>query len=74
MVVFLTGQNDFIKGVVGWVDLQSPNVEVHLSTFAKDAKLKGIRHVVHDEPDDEFMLRPAFLYALGAIPLRYNTS
>lgn len=49
-----------IFGVVGWVDLQSPDVEHELKTFADNPHLVGVRHVVHDEPDDEFMLRPEF--------------
>jgi L-fuconolactonase len=53
----LAGRNDFIKGVVGWVDLRSPDVREHLAGFPK---LIGVRHVVHDEPDDEFMLRLEF--------------
>jgi L-fuconolactonase len=50
-----------IKGVVGWVDLQSEKVAEELSQFAPHAKLCGVRHVVQDEPDDDFMLRPNFL-------------
>ena len=53
-----------IKGVVGWVDLRSENVEAELAEFAKHPKFAGVRHVVQDEPDDEFMLRPEFLRGL----------
>ncbi len=51
---------DWIHGVVGWVDLCSARVEEDLAAFAGEKKLKGIRHVVQDEPDDEFLLRPDF--------------
>jgi L-fuconolactonase len=51
----------FIKGVVGWLDLRSDELESQLDLFAVFPKLVGLRHVIHDEPDDDFMLRPAFL-------------
>lgn len=63
----LTGQHDFIKGVVGWVDLRSPEVRSQLETYAQRPKLKGVRHVVHDEPDDYFMLLPEFLRGLALL-------
>src|SRR5579872_3113934 len=59
-LVELAEQNDFVKGVVGWVDLRSPELDAQLKRFAGHPKLVGVRHVVQDEPDDEFMLRPEF--------------
>lgn len=56
-----------IHGVVGWVDLQSSAVREQLATFAKHPKLVGVRHVVQDEPDDNFMLRPEFLRGIAAL-------
>ena len=56
----LAEKQDFIKGVVGWVDLQSPELRTQLEQFSPHPKLVGVRHVVHDEPDDHFMLRPEF--------------
>ena len=56
----LAEQYPFIKGVVGWVDLRSDRLTEQLQRFAQHPKLVGVRHVVHDEPDDEFMLRPDF--------------
>lgn len=63
----LADQYPFIKGVVGWVDLQAPDVREHLERYAQRPKLRGIRHIVQDEPDDRFMLRPAFLRGLGLL-------
>lgn len=49
-----------ILGIVGWVDLQSEQVEEQLRYVSHNPKLKGVRHVVQDEPDDNFMLGEAF--------------
>lgn len=57
----LADQYPFIRGVVGWVDLCSPDLPHQLEQFAQHPKLVGVRHVVHDEPDDNFMLHPNFL-------------
>jgi L-fuconolactonase len=51
----------FIRGVVGWANLCSGAVVDQLEQLAQHPKLRGVRHVLHDEPDDEFMLRKAFL-------------
>jgi len=58
---------DFIKGVVGWVDLRSQKAGAQLERFANNEKLCGVRHVIHDEPDDEFMLRRDFLAGISLL-------
>jgi L-fuconolactonase len=57
----LAGQNQFIKGVVGWVDICAEQLSRQLDEYSSHPLLVGVRHVVHDEPDDDFMLRPAFI-------------
>jgi L-fuconolactonase len=59
-------KNDFVKGVVGWVDLLADNVEERLAHFAPDKDLKGIRHIVQSEPDD-FMLRKDFQHGISKL-------
>jgi len=49
-----------IAGVVGWVDLQADDVRAQLERFADHPKLVGVRHIVQSEPDDRFLMRPAF--------------
>lgn len=49
-----------LLGVVGWVPLVNPNVADDLDRFAANPKLKGVRHVLQDEPDDIYMLRDDF--------------
>ena len=56
----LSKENDFIKGVVGWVDLRADNVDARLEYYAQFEKLKGFRHIIQGENDTEFMLRPKF--------------
>jgi len=53
-------QNDFIRGVVGWVPLIDEKVGRALERFVKHPKLKAVRHVLHDEADDRYMLREDF--------------
>jgi L-fuconolactonase len=63
----LARQNEFIKGVVGWVDLRSTYIEDQLYAYSANRKLVGVRHVVHDEPDDNFMLQPDFINGIAAL-------
>jgi L-fuconolactonase len=71
----LADENRSIRGVVGWLDLCSPNIHDQLTTFSRKKHLKGVRHVLQDEPDDNFMLRRNFLAgldSLGATDLLYE--
>ncbi|MFC5683725.1 amidohydrolase family protein [Flavobacterium sp. MAHUQ-51] len=63
----LADKNDFIKGVVGWLDLRASNIESVLEKYSCFPKLKGLRHVVQAEADHNFMLRPAFLNGIAAL-------
>ena len=53
-------QHDFIKGVVGWVDLQSDEIDDKLARYKQFKKLKGFRHVLQGEAQRDLMLQPAF--------------
>ena len=71
----LADQHGSIRGVVGWVDLQSDAVDEQLAEFASHPKFVGVRHVVQDEPDDQFMLRPEFIRGISKLQahgLRYD--
>lgn len=59
--------NPFILGVVGWVNLSSPMIEQRLEYFSNFSDLKGIRHVLQDEKDDQFMLRDEFVNGIAAL-------
>lgn len=63
----LAAENDFIKGVVGWLDLRDPNLEERLESYRPFNALKGIRHIVQAEPDPDFLVRPDFLNGVRMI-------
>lgn len=50
----------FIRGVVGWFPLVEPELDGLLESYATNPLLKGVRHVVQDEADDQFILGDAF--------------
>jgi L-fuconolactonase len=56
----LAARHPLLLGVVGWVPLRAPDVDQELDRFAADPKLKAVRHVLHDEPDERYMLRDDF--------------
>lgn len=63
----LAEANDFIAGVVGWVDLASDACEEQLLEFRDHPNFVGIRHVTQDEPDDEFIVRADVLRGLKVL-------
>lgn len=61
---------DFVIGVVGWVDLESVDAPAQIAALRAlpgGDKLVGIRHNVHDEPDAEWLCRPAVQAGVGAV-------
>lgn len=66
----LAEQHDFIKGVVGWVDLLSPELEEKLVHFSTFPKLKGFRHIVQAEAPG-FMLNRKFIEGVNLLS-NYN--
>ncbi len=67
----LADKNNFIKGVVGWVDLRANNLDKVLEIYSKHPKLKGFRHIVQAETDHNFLLREKFLRGIAALE-KYN--
>ena len=63
----LAGAHPIIAGVVGWVDLQADDVHAQLEGVAANPKLIGVRHIVQSEPDDRFLLRPAFCRGIALL-------
>jgi L-fuconolactonase len=65
----LADKNEFIKGVVGWIDLRATNLEERLDFFSKNKKLKGFRHILQGEKP-AFMLQPDFMAGVMALGKR----
>ena len=65
---------DIVKGVVGWVDLQSEQLYERLEVLSQFEEIKGFRHVAQAEPDD-FLMRPSIVKGirqLAAFDLTYD--
>jgi len=60
----LAQQNTWIKGVVGWTDLRSSQVEANLLKHQSNKLLKGFRHVLQGE-DPAFILQPDFVRGIS---------
>lgn len=66
-LIDLANQHSFIKGVIGWVDFTADDIEERLQHYAQFESVKGMRHVVQDEPDDEFLLRDDFQHGISQL-------
>jgi L-fuconolactonase len=66
----LAAENPFILGVVGWVDLTDAHVGEVLDRLQGHPAFKGVRHPVHDEPDDRWLLRPDVIRGLRELERR----
>jgi len=62
-----TEQFDFIKGVVGWVDLQADNVEEQLAYYSSFKKMKGFRHILQGEQQRDLMLASKFMNGISKL-------
>lgn len=60
----LADGNEFVQGVVGWADFANPDAPARIARLAHHPKLKGLRPMIQDIADDDWMLRaelePAF--------------
>jgi L-fuconolactonase len=57
----------FIKGVVGWIDLQAKNIEDRLQYYNEIPIIKGFRHVLQSETQRDFMLSSPFMHGIGKL-------
>lgn len=63
-------ENDFIRGVVGWLPLINPDIELYLERYSENPYLKALRHVLQGEKD-EYMLTKEFNHGIGLLK-KYN--
>lgn len=57
----LAGEADFIAGVVGWLDFEDAAFATKLDALMRREKFVGLRPMLQDLPDDDYLLRPAVL-------------
>lgn len=60
-------EHPWIEGVVGWLPLASPDFPESYKALLSHPGLKGLRHLVQDEPDDGYILSPAFNGGIRAL-------
>jgi L-fuconolactonase len=64
-------RHTWIGGVTAWVDLRSPGrARERLDELAQQPKLRGVRHLIHDEPDPHWILRAGVLESLALLEQR----
>jgi L-fuconolactonase len=63
----LARRTDFVAAVVGWVDLEAPDAAETLAELAREPLLRGVRPIIQDLPDPEWMLRASLEPGLGAL-------
>lgn len=63
-LLFMAEETPFVLGVVGWVDFTAPSAPADIARLAKHPKLVGLRPMIQNIPDDDWMLgsdlTPAF--------------
>ena len=63
----LAEQADFIRAVVGWTDLLAPDAPAAIARLASHKKLKGLRPMLQDLDDEQWIADPALAPALTAM-------
>ena len=63
----LAAQNNFIRGVVGWVALENADAPVRIAALAANPQLKGLRPMLQDIDDVHWIENPALTPAIDAM-------
>ncbi|MFI7421870.1 amidohydrolase family protein [Nonomuraea sp. NPDC049684] len=64
----LAGAHDFVGAVVGWIPLLRPDEAAEaIARYAGNPKFRGVRHLIHDEPDPDWLVRDEVLESLGLL-------
>ena len=63
----LADATPFIRGVVGWIDFEKPADRAHLERLAQHPKFLGVRPMIQDIPDPDWMLRLDIEWAFEAL-------
>jgi L-fuconolactonase len=62
-----TADATWMKGVVGWAPIAVAEFPEVLADLKQHEKLKGLRHLIQDEPDDQFILNDTFNRGIRAL-------
>jgi L-fuconolactonase len=57
----------FVAGVVGWADFEAPDAPARIAALATDPLLVGLRPMVQDIPDPDWLARPDLAPAFAAL-------
>src|SRR5204863_2842895 len=63
----LAGQHPQVLGVVGWTDLAATDAVDRVAALARHPRLKGVRPMLQDIADPDWILRPELAPALEAM-------
>lgn len=63
----IAARTPFVLGVVGWADFAAPSAADDIAQLAQHPKLLGLRPMIQDIPDDDWMLRPELTPAFEAM-------
>ncbi|MCP1168552.1 amidohydrolase family protein [Limimaricola litoreus] len=63
----LAGESDVVRGVVGWVDFEATSAPEEIARLARHPKLVGLRPMIQDIADDDWMLDPVLAPAFEAM-------
>lgn len=63
----LAEKNDFIKGVVGWIDPASLKFRETLNSYESNKALKGFRNIIQGEDDDRYFKNSLFLHGFSLL-------
>lgn len=66
-LIGIAHQNEFIKGIVGWLPLIQKDIGALLEKYSGEKFLKGLRHVIQGETDPDFMLRSDFNHGISLL-------
>jgi len=62
-------EHPWITGIIGWLPLQDPAATARIleESYHPGGKLKGVRHLIHDEPNPRWLLQDTVLESLGLL-------
>ncbi|OLP46971.1 amidohydrolase family protein [Rhizobium oryziradicis] len=63
----LASEHDFIKGVVGWVDLSASDAREQIARLAANPMIKGLRPMLQSMPDDDWIAKPSLDQAIATM-------